>query len=215
MVGRKPRSSLIACTFCGRNQRDARAIIAGPGVYICDECVTLCVEILVEQGDYTVDTSGSLVAQTPRLAPVFNRLDFEPRFNHVFYLCPFAEPFNSIYADSVVPTLAAEGMTVQRADEIFSTEAIIEDVWVAINSCSLVVADVTGKNPNVMYEIGMAHTVGKPVVLITQSMSDVPFDLSHRRCITYEYSPHGCKQLESRLRDTVRTLRDFDSTAID
>ena len=55
-----------------------------------------------------------------------------------------------------------------------------------------------------MYEIGMAHTVGRPVVIITQSVDDVPFDLKHYRCIIYEHTPRGCKALEDKLEGTLR-----------
>jgi hypothetical protein len=58
-----------------------------------------------------------------------------------------------------------------------------------------------------MYEIGMAHTVGKPVIIITQKIDDVPFDLKHHRCIIYEYTPRGCAKLEERLSATIRFLK--------
>ena len=54
-----------------------------------------------------------------------------------------------------------------------------------------------------MYEIGMAHTVGKPVVIITQSIEDVPFDLKQYRCIVYDYTPRGCQQLEEKIAGTL------------
>jgi nucleoside 2-deoxyribosyltransferase len=90
---------------------------------------------------------------------------------------------------------------------VFSTDVVIEDVWEGINSSTFVIADVTGRNPNVMYEVGMAHTVGKPVLLMTQTMDDVPFDLKHRRCVVYEFTPRGCERLEKAI---VRTA-DFVS----
>ena len=53
------------------------------------------------------------------------------------------------------------------------------------------------------YETGIAHTVGKEVKLITQSMDDVPFDLKHLRCIVYEYTPRGMATLEQNLKSTI------------
>jgi hypothetical protein len=64
----------------------------------------------------------------------------------------------------------------------------------------------TGKNPNVFYEVGVAHTVGKEVILVTQSMDDVPFDLRHLRCIVYEYTPRGVRALEANLQNTIRGI---------
>ena len=60
-----------------------------------------------------------------------------------------------------------------------------------------VIADCTTRNPNVFYEIGMAQTVGKPVLLITQDESDVPFDLRHLRYIKYAYTPPGMAAFEA------------------
>ena len=65
------------------------------------------------------------------------------------------------------------------------------DVWRGIYGPRLVIADCTGKNPNLFYEIGMAHTIGKPVILITQKQQDVPFDLQATRYIRYQYTPPG------------------------
>jgi hypothetical protein len=139
--------------------------------------------------------------------PRFNKLKFQVKSSHVFYLCPFASPFNAVYADHVRPTVLASGFTIDRADEIYGVQPIIEDIWESINSAEVVIADVTGRNPNVMYEIGMAHTVGKPVVIITQDIDDVPFDLKHHRCIVYSYTPPGCQQLQEKVAATLKFLK--------
>jgi hypothetical protein len=57
-----------------------------------------------------------------------------------------------------------------------------------------------------MYEIGMAHTVGKPVLIVTQDIDDVPFDLKHHRCIMYSYTPKGCAALEEKISGTIRFI---------
>jgi len=75
-----------------------------------------------------------------------------------------------------------------------------------VSTCAqLVIADCTGKNPNVFCEIGMAHTVGKPVILITQKREHVPFDLQDTRYITYDYTPPGMTKFEAELAQTLRT----------
>jgi hypothetical protein len=79
----------------------------------------------------------------------------------------------------------------------------MEDIWDAINAARAIIADCTGRNPNVFYEIGLAHAVGKPVVLITQKGEDVPFDLKAIRYIEYEYSPRGMKTFEDSLTKTL------------
>ena len=98
-------------------------------------------------------------------------------------------------------------MTVERSDEVFGTRPIMDDIWEGITSAELVLADVTGRNPNVMYEVGIAHTYGTPVCLVTQDVNDIPFDLRHFRFIVYSYTPRGCAELEKSLIGTVSALR--------
>jgi hypothetical protein len=203
------------CSFCSKSQRQVKQIIAGPNVYICDECIELCVEILVDAGREfeAIEVRGALIRVNDLgLNPIFNRIEIAPRENHCFYLGPFSTPYNEIYRDHVVPALEGEGVTVSRADEIFSTEAVIEDIWSGIVGATFIVADLTTKNANVLYEVGMAHTVGRPVIIMTQDMNDVPFDLRHRRCIVYNYTPPGCRQLEEQLAGTARFLLNRSDT---
>lgn len=219
--GRSEESQTLYCSFCGKSQHEVRRLVAGPSVFICDDCSDLCIDMLWD--DDLIESHEDFLPRTRSKLPGDNRkhvsieeLGFKPRFNtlkfkrkerHCFFLCPFSEPFDAIYSDHVKPILETEGMTVDRADEIFGTQPIIEDIWESINSAELILADVTGKNPNVMYEIGMAHTIGKPVVIMTQEIEDVPFDLKHYRCIVYRYTPKGVAALESQISGTIRFIR--------
>ena len=81
----------------------------------------------------------------------------------------------------------------------------MSEIWNAICASQIVIADCTGRNPNVFYEIGVAHTVGKPVILLTQIVEDVPFDLRHIRFIKYELTRRGMQKFEE---DLLATLRD-------
>lgn len=86
-----------------------------------------------------------------------------------------------------------------KADDIFTPTAIMEDIWEYINKSRLIVADVTGKNPNVFYELGIAHTIGKDVIILTQNEDDVPFDLKHLRYIKYIDNKNGWESLSADL----------------
>lgn len=86
---------------------------------------------------------------------------------------------------SLRPAAKAAGLDTRKADEIFGTGPIIQEIWTQIWAAAVVIADVTEKNPNVNYELGICHTLGVPTVIITQSLDDVPFDYKHRRCIPY------------------------------
>jgi hypothetical protein len=76
-----------------------------------------------------------------------------------------------------------------RADaDIFGTGKIIDQIWDGINAAKVLVAELTSRNPNVFYELGLAHALDKPVVLISSNEDDVPFDLKHIRVIYYNVS---------------------------
>ncbi|MEO1647108.1 MAG: DUF4062 domain-containing protein, partial [Chloroflexota bacterium] len=82
----------------------------------------------------------------------------------IFMIMPFREPYNSVYTEVIRPLAADLNMTIKRGDEFASTRgSIMQEVWAALNSCRLVIAETTMINANVYYELGIAHTLGKPV----------------------------------------------------
>ena len=139
-----------------------------------------------------------------KINPIFQGREFLINNQMVFGLFPFEEPFNTIYTDHIKTSIESIGsINCLRADDIYDNRPIIEDIWQHINEARILISELTGRNANVFYETGVAHTVGKEVILITQSMEDVPFDLKHLRCIVYEYTPRGIKNLEDNLKSTV------------
>ena len=84
-------------------------------------------------------------------------------------------------------------------------ENIVEDIWKALLTSQYVVADVTGKNSNVYYELGIAHTLGKKVILLTQEISDIPFDTRHLRHIVYSNDLSGHQTIRTGITGFVRT----------
>jgi hypothetical protein len=122
-------------------------------------------------------------------------------------LSPFAEPFDTIYNDHIKKIIESiPGRFILRADDIYDNKSIIEDIWKNINEAGIIIAELTEKNPNVFYEVGIAHTVGKEVILLAQNIDDIPFDLKHLRCILYDYTPRGCQTLESNLKNTILNI---------
>ncbi len=104
-----------------------------------------------------------------------------------FVMMPFAEPLGSYYEKVYKPAIEKAGLTPIRADnDIFGTGKIIDQVWNGINSAKVLIAELTDRNPNVFYELGLAHALQKPVVLISSNEKDVPFDLHHIRVIYYD-----------------------------
>jgi hypothetical protein len=130
----------------------------------------------------------------------------EPTKQHprCFIVMPFGvQDLEDLYSEFILPVLVDCKLDCARGDDIFGSNVVMEDVAAAIARADLVIADLSGQNPNVFYEVGIAHTLGKPVLLLSQSIEDVPFDLRHRRVLPYEYTPIGCKRFVAKLRDHV------------
>src|SRR5947209_8635601 len=102
---------------------------------------------------------------------------------------PFRPEFDHLYRDLIAPVLEAEGLGVSRADDPLHQRNILKGIIAGIDSAHLIVADITGLNPNVMYELGVAHALGRPVVMLTQNVEDAPFDLRGYTLTPYSASP--------------------------
>jgi hypothetical protein len=124
----------------------------------------------------------------------------------LFMLMPFSRELKPVFEDHVKKVAANLGLSAGRADDFFSKGSIMQDVWSAIYYAKVIVADCTKRNPNVFYEIGIAHTLGKDTILISQALKDIPFDLRHLRTIIYEFTPRGMADLESSLESTLKSL---------
>jgi len=94
-------------------------------------------------------------------------------------------------------------MRCQRADEK-DGRVVMDDIWEGINKARFVIADLTGKNPNVTYEVGLADVLGKKVILLSQTPDDVPFDFKGIRLITYENSIDGVSKLSEKLVEKLK-----------
>ena len=104
-----------------------------------------------------------------------------------FVMEPFAAPYGDYYEKIYKPAIVKAGLHPVRADaEIFGTGKIIDQVWRGINAARVLVAELTTRNANVFYELGLAHALKKPVVLVSSNEDDVPFDLHHIRVIYYD-----------------------------
>jgi hypothetical protein len=99
---------------------------------------------------------------------------------------PFNKRHNDYYTHIIKPVLEELGVYTYRADEIYGTKAIIDDIFDSISNASFLLADVTGRNPNVNYELGIAHALKKSVIIISKSIDDIPFDYQHKRVIIYD-----------------------------
>ena len=119
--------------------------------------------------------------------------------SNVFVIMPFDEHIFPVYEDHIKKVCDKKGYSCERADDISSASNIMNDIWSLINNADIIICDCTGKNPNVFYELGLAHAIGKNVICITQNTEDIPFDIKHIRYIKYEYNPRGMVKFEKTL----------------
>jgi formylglycine-generating enzyme required for sulfatase activity len=131
-----------------------------------------------------------------------------------FVLMPMRGDFIDLYDGVIKPTVQDCGLECVHAGEIFGAKLIMEDIWTHIERARVVVADLTGRNVNVFYEVGYAHAFDKhKVVLITQSMEDVPFDLQGFRCIRYQLGPSGLRRLGKDLTNQLQAVLSTQPTS--
>ena len=117
-----------------------------------------------------------------------------------FTIMPFGGWMDNYYEDIYCPAIEAAGLVPRRADDLFRPSTIVSDIWEYTRKAELLLADLTGKNPNVLYESGLAHAIAKPVILMTGSLDDVPFDLRSLRIIEYDKNDPKWGEM---LRDSI------------
>lgn len=136
---------------------------------------------------------------------VFNVPSEKPEIDLISVMMPFDSSLSSVY-DTIKFAAETAGFRCLRADNIWEDSTVIQDVFTLIFRSYIVVCDFSGRNPNVFYEAGIAHTLGKHVVPITQSADDIPFDLRHHRFAKYLNNSEGRASLEENLSDRFRSL---------
>lgn len=111
-----------------------------------------------------------------------------------FVLMPFDKAFDDIYKLGIKETASQLGLLAERVDEQIFREGILERIYRQIEVADLILADMSGQNPNVFYEVGYAHAKGKLCILMTRDAADIPFDLKHHRHIVYGTSIDGLRK---------------------
>lgn len=125
-----------------------------------------------------------------------------PERNVIGVMMPFGAAFDSVW-DALKATAADGGWKCLRADDIWEDDVVINDVVSLIARSKVVICDLTDRNSNVFYEAGIAHALGREVILITQTAQDVPFDLRHYRYVTYLGNVEGVGPTEGRPSSAV------------
>jgi len=117
-----------------------------------------------------------------------------------FVMMPFEEPFVSYFKAIIKPAIESSNLDPRQGDSLFRSSPIMADIWQMIQDAKIIIAVLTGKNPNVFYEMGLAHAIGKPIILISETMIDVPFDLHSLRVILYnKNNPSWGAELKTKI----------------
>ena len=126
-----------------------------------------------------------------------------PVLGHVAVMMPFTEEFNPVY-EAIKAACLSQRIKACRVDDIHRPSQITDDVFSTIVQSSLVISDLTGRNPNVLYETGLAHALNRDVIMIVRDNDDVPFDLGHIRYIQYQPDSEGLEELKGKLSEFIR-----------
>lgn len=158
---------------------------------------------VIETTKETVHDPGSSIL-SPRLQPTSIKTD--PKL--VFVVMPFGEKWSDEVLRLIKSVAEKQKLRVVRADNIFTSGNIVEDIWRLIYSAGIVIADITVHNANVFYELGITHAVNKEFILIRQASDDKPpFDISLWRYFEYELMPSKADEFKERLSQVFKNYR--------
>ncbi|MEI7733153.1 MAG: hypothetical protein WCO56_26510 [Verrucomicrobiota bacterium] len=132
-----------------------------------------------------------------------------------FIIMPFGGWFDEYHKLIYKPAIEAAHLNPIRADDVYRSGTIINDIWNFTKKAKLVLADLTGKNPNVLYELGLAHALAKPAILVAEMIDDVPFDLRALRIILYNKNePQWDKKLSEKITKAVNEIMASELSAV-
>jgi hypothetical protein len=132
-----------------------------------------------------------------------------------FVIMPFGEWFDHYYETIYIPAIEAVGLKPRRADDLYRPSSIVNDIWALTQKAKVILADLSGKNPNVFYELGLAHAVTKPAILVTESIEDIPFDLRALRVIVYDKNePEWGTVLKGKIETAIKEILESPLEAV-
>ena len=166
--------------------------------------VTLC---KIVDGFISTSSDVKEVTRVITFSPSVFSVPYKPTVDELAsVMMPFSMEFDDVL-ETIKTACSDVGMFCYRADNIWNNTTIIQDIFELIYCSSVVIVDFSGKNPNVFYEAGIAHTLGKNVIPITQSIDDIPFDLRHHRTLKYLNNSEGLKELRKGLEKRLKVLK--------
>ena len=123
-----------------------------------------------------------------------------------FVVMQFTSPFNELYDEVIDPVCHSVGIKAYRASDIYRPGVILQDITQGLTESNLIITEIAPENANVFYELGYAHALKKPVILLAERGSGLPFDISGYRVIFYDDAIRGKSSLESDLRRHLSSI---------
>lgn len=146
-----------------------------------------------------------------RQGGTFEFADFtaDPVRGDAFVVMQFSG-FEELYTDVIEPLAKQFGLRPYRADQVYGPGSIMDDIIRGIETAQIVIAEITPTNENVFYEVGYAHALKKPTILLAnkKDREKLPFDLSGFRVLFYENSIGGKRKVEEGLRKHLQAILD-------
>ena len=124
----------------------------------------------------------------------------------VFVVMQFSDPYHDLYSDIITRVTRDYNLRAYHAGEVFGPGVILENIVRGIIDSRIVIAEITERNPNVFYELGYAHALKKPTILVAEKGKGLPFDVSGYRCLFYENSIGGKNRVEDALRKHLEAI---------
>ncbi|WNJ15977.1 hypothetical protein [Pontibacter sp. G13] len=138
------------------------------------------------------------------ISPVFEGRDFDFQQRTALIAMPLEAYWSDTIWMQISQSLKNIGWDTMRAEALFGKQ-VLEPTWNWLNEVDLLVADLTYKHPDVFYKLGMAHTLGKKVIMISQHARDFPPDFKKFPHIVYDNNIHGLQRLANRLVEIVKS----------
>lgn len=123
-----------------------------------------------------------------------------------FVVMQFSKQYNDLYAEVIKPVCEVFDITAVRGDEEFGSGIIVADIARHIAESKVIVAEITPTNANVYYEVGYAHALNKPTILIAEKDTKLPFDVSPFRILFYENTIEGKRRIEDGFRKHLEAI---------
>ncbi len=126
-----------------------------------------------------------------------------------FVIMPFREELQRVYTDAIKPACEQAGFKVVRVDEVKGPFNITRTIIKYLYESDVVVADLTDHNPNVFYEMGVAHAIANKTIMIVEKTEKLPFDIQSYNCIFYRKTVKGFENLGKELIDSLESLDEW------